>query len=200
MSGNNGASGAVAAVAAASTAVAQEWRETMRLLRSDDNHRWIDSPARWIRLAGCESEDGLYLEFAKRFTATPEGTGDVVLEISAVSRYEVAINGETIAAGPAAGSAALRFYHRYAVPRDCLRPVRAQTCSPCFSSRRPERNHRAGLHLWRAGTAGASVGGRSVYRRHRRNVVRAPLTGVFPRGADGERLGRVQGVLSRREP
>ena len=118
MSGNNGASGAAAATAA------QERRETMLSLRGDDNRHWIDSSARWIRMAGCETEDGLYLDFARRFTApaTAEGTGEFVLEISAVSRYEVAVNAETIGAGPAAGSASLRFYHRYTVPRECLRP------------------------------------------------------------------------------
>jgi len=64
--GNNGAAAATSITATASAA-----------LLDRDNRRWADSPARWIRMAGCESEDGLYLEFARRFTA-PEVGGPLV--------------------------------------------------------------------------------------------------------------------------
>ncbi|MCA9428531.1 MAG: alpha-L-rhamnosidase N-terminal domain-containing protein, partial [Candidatus Omnitrophica bacterium] len=78
-----------------------------------------DSSAQWISMRGTRKDQGLYLQFAKRFDW--KGEGNVSLEISAVSEYHVWVNGIFIGRGPAVGSAQLSFYHTYTIATSILK-------------------------------------------------------------------------------
>lgn len=84
-----------------------------------DNAQWAGTGAKWISMTGCQDEANLYLQFARRFTC--DGRGPLVLDITAVTQYQAAVNGQVIGRGPAVSSPALYYFHRYILSADELR-------------------------------------------------------------------------------
>ncbi|WP_420644998.1 hypothetical protein [Candidatus Leptofilum sp.] len=80
---------------------------------------WPQPEAKWIGLRGTETETNLFLEFVRRFEFS--GIEQLVVSITAVSRYILFINGTEIARGPAPSQPTLRYFHRHTIPAAQLR-------------------------------------------------------------------------------
>lgn len=96
---------------------------TLKVLLKDeqmknDNQKWEISRAKWISKLGCESQPNLYLQFVRRFETRK--TSDIFVYITAVSQYQLFVNGQLIGRGPAESSPSLYYYHIYKLPPECL--------------------------------------------------------------------------------
>lgn len=80
---------------------------------------WPAPGAQWIGAVGAEHARNLYLHFVRDFEATT--TAGLTLHISAVSQYQVWVNGTYLGRGPAVGSQARYYFHTYPVPAPALR-------------------------------------------------------------------------------
>lgn len=80
---------------------------------------WPAADARWICPEGAEHAHGLYLHFTKDFAL--EKAAPLSLHISAVTQYQVWMNGVLLGRGPAVGAPQRYYYHNHAVPESALR-------------------------------------------------------------------------------
>ncbi len=86
----------------------------------NNNDEWIDSGARWISKADSQTTSNLYLEFARRFDY--HGGLPLTIDITAVSQYQLAINGQIVGRGPAVSNQTLYYFDRYVLDSADLQP------------------------------------------------------------------------------
>lgn len=85
----------------------------------NDNTQWMHSGAKWITLEGCDDKTNLYVRFIRTFEL--DAARELTLDITAVSQYQVWINGQYLCRGPAVGDLRYYYYDTVRIGADLLR-------------------------------------------------------------------------------
>jgi len=85
----------------------------------NNNQEWLSSGAKWISKRDVSGQNNLYLQFVHSFSCSQKE--DITVYITAVSNYELMINGKMIGRGPAVSDQSYYYYDQYQIDNNLLR-------------------------------------------------------------------------------